>query len=66
MELFEALGAKVNDQWRRADYSRERFADIAAATLSQHVDALSVSLEDVFAHVLFSDSVCPQMDSNFG
>jgi hypothetical protein len=66
MELFEALGAKVNDQWRRADYSRERFADIAAATLSQHVGALSVSLEDVFAHVLFSDSVCPQMDSNFG
>jgi hypothetical protein len=67
LDDFDALGATVTDEWKLADYRPERFAEIAAAALRRHwKDITSVTLEHVFAHVLLAESVCPQLDSNFG
>jgi hypothetical protein len=66
MVPFDELGATVNDRWRLANYSRESFPEIAATAVDERTDIFSVKLEDVFADVLLTDSVCSQLDSNFG
>ena len=68
MELFQKLGAEIEDAWREQNYNEEVFPDIAAGAL-QRVDLPSkVSAWEVIEWTLRQSELPPQKDpgANFG
>ena len=68
MNTFRELGLGILDRWRRADFDRDAFPDIAATALAERPPSVDVSPADVVRWVHESPTLVPQadIDSKFG
>jgi hypothetical protein len=68
MELFQTIGAEIEDLWREQNYNEDVFPDIAAGALQRADLPSKVSAWEVIEWTLAQSELPPQMDpsGNFG
>jgi hypothetical protein len=64
--FFKELGDTVLQQWKRENFSLEKFPQIATAALDKRPPARHVDLPALLREFLFSEDQPPQTDSEFG
>ncbi|MEP6704087.1 MAG: hypothetical protein ABJB34_04725, partial [Acidobacteriota bacterium] len=62
MELFQTLGAEIEDAWRAADYNEDLFPDIAAGALMRADLPSKVSAWEVVEWTIGQSELPPQKD----
>lgn len=64
--FWKSLGDAVLSQWKRENFSLEKFPAIATAALAKHPPAKHVDLASLVTDFLLSDEQPAQTDSDFG